>query len=154
MKKLLICLLLILGCEGILSPEFHLAHRWEYLLQKQTNTETGEVEYIEPSLMTSPSILIFNRNGTYDWYSPFGQDSHRVALPGHPFYFRNGRWFVDGNQLTFYFVSAPSSFTYLSDEDSLEFVTSYSISGDTLLLSPIYNRPSKIYSENYYIRLD
>ena len=46
MKKLLL-IILLLGCEGILSPEFLLEGEWEQFLQKTTDVETGEVQVRE-----------------------------------------------------------------------------------------------------------
>ena len=133
-RRLIILLLIVIGCEGILAPELLLVGKWLYKIYKTTNIETGEI--IEEDLGFSEedygAILQINRNGTASQY---------FTSLGLPFNERNYTWSANGNQLTY----------HCQDSTVCTVTMDYSINGDTLIFT--YPRELVIVEETY-IKID
>ena len=127
MIRRLTILLLIVGCEGILSPEFLLEGEWEQFLQKTTNIETGEVDIIETKCggvfrMFSDGRLIIGNRNIGNGFGVTDSTCDTIYYSGQA----SWSWSADVNKIYFH-----------REDDTIVPATTdgadYSIHGDTLI---------------------
>ena len=137
MKKLLL-IVLLLGCEGILSPEFHLEGEWEQFLTNNTNTATGESVITERECGL---VLRFLSDGRcLRGYRHNELDGTCDTL----YYIEQwtSGWFADENHIYWHGEDSTGT-TVIADVD-------YSIHSDTLIWSI---EDSVSYHQSHYKRL-
>ena len=155
MKKLLL-IVLLLGCEGILSPEFHLEGEWERFLTITTNTETGNVHIVEQECGGVFRLLSDGRfiSGYRTAVSSFGV-TDSTCISDTIYY--NGRaswsWSADVNKIYFNHHEGPRRPGATDEVD-------YSFRGDTLIWATagiggsISSEGSGYYHQSYHKRLE